>query len=81
MVEYVAGAEHAATQIARSLEEVLQTEGEYDPPSRMDNVIAVFIGKVALELGTDSPFVVDLIPGADGLRGVHCHATYEALWP
>ncbi|KAG8864943.1 hypothetical protein FRB96_003531 [Tulasnella sp. 330] len=80
MVEYVAGAEHAVAQIARSLEEILQKEGNYDPPSRMDNDIAVFIGKVALELGTDSPFVADLIPGAGGLEGKAMYQNLRLAW-
>ncbi|KAG9013087.1 hypothetical protein FRB94_003920 [Tulasnella sp. JGI-2019a] len=68
MTEYVTGAKQSVAQMAQSLENLVQKETNYDPPSKMDADIAIFIGKVALELVTESPFIADLIPGENDLK-------------
>lgn len=56
-------------EMAKSLADLLRKEANYDPPSRVDTGIAVFIGRVALELGFRSSFIVDLLPASSDLQG------------
>ncbi|KAG8908508.1 hypothetical protein FRB99_005867 [Tulasnella sp. 403] len=68
MKDFRPDAQSAALEMAKSLRTLLQREGSKGLDAAMDTLVVVFVGKVALELATESPFVEDLVPGVEDHR-------------
>lgn len=68
MESYKPDAQSSALEMVKSLQSLL-SEFTSQPMSLVKTRVSVFIGKVALILATDSPFVEHLVPDEKSSQG------------